>query len=274
MGLIDIVGLKRKINTLRHHPSIMADIVRGRDWQEIAGRARALDENQALSFAACMKKKLPSFERDPRAQLNLSKVCCVEDFENLEVRQALADISKLNPDGLIHRKDWEWAMGIVALHRLGKLDEKCTAVGVGVGTEVMPFYLANSIGHVYATDLYEAREWKAAAPIDFPDNPEKYAPFPYRKDALTISRMNGTKLQFPSETFDIAFSFSSIEHFGGRNHSGALRSLREMERVLKPGGAAVVATEYIINNEEHHEFFNERTIYSDLIGKVKALRLV
>jgi SAM-dependent methyltransferase len=86
--------------------------------------------------------------------------------------------------------------------------------------------------------------------------------------------MNGTKLEFPSESFDIAFSFSSIEHFGGRNHSGALKSLKEMERVLKPGGVAVVATEYIINNKEHHEFFNERTIYCDLISKVKALRLV
>jgi hypothetical protein len=35
-----------------------------------------------------------------------------------------------------------------------------------------------------------------------------------------------------AESFDIAFSFSSIEHFdgGGKNHSGALRSLREIER--------------------------------------------
>jgi SAM-dependent methyltransferase len=130
------------------------------------------------------------------------------------------------------------------------------------------------IGHVHATDLYEAREWKAAAPLDFPDNPGKYAPFPYRKDALTVSRMNGTRLEFPSESFDIAFSFSSIEHFGGKNHSGALKSMREMERVLRPGGVAVVATEYIINNKEHHEFFNERTIYSDLIDKMNALRLV
>ena len=138
----------------------------------------------------------------------------------------------------------------------------------------MPFYLANKIGHVYATDLYEAKEWQAAAPLDFPDNPRKYAPFPYREDALTALRMNGTKLDFPSESFDVVFSFSSIEHFGGRNHSGALKSLKEMERVLRPGGVAIVATEYIINNKEHHEFFNERTIYSDLIHKVKALRLV
>lgn len=268
------MGLKRRINTLRRHPSIMTDIIRGRDWQEIEEKAGLLDESEALSFAASLKKRLPPRTWDPCARLNLNKVCCIEDFENVEVRQALAEILKLNPDGLIHRKDWEWAMGIIALRSLGKLDKRFTAVGIGVGTEVMPFYLANKIGHVHATDLYEAREWKAAAPLDFPDNPEKYAPFPYRRDALTVSRMNGTRLEFPSESFDIAFSFSSIEHFGGKNHSGALKSLREMERVLKPGGVAVVATEYIINNKGHHEFFNERTIYSDLIDKVNSLRLV
>jgi len=82
------------------------------------------------------------------------------------------------------------------------------------------------------------------------------------------------KLEFPSETFDIAFSFSSIEHFGGKDHSGALRSMKEIERVLKPGGIAVIATEYIINDKDHPEFFNKKTIHSDLIDKLDSLKLV
>ena len=86
--------------------------------------------------------------------------------------------------------------------------------------------------------------------------------------------MDGTKLEFPSETFDIAFSFSSIEHFGGKDHSGALRSMKEIERVLKPGGIAVIATEYIINDKDHPEFYNKKTIYSDLIDKLDSLKLV
>ena len=86
--------------------------------------------------------------------------------------------------------------------------------------------------------------------------------------------MDGTKLEFPSETFDIAFSFSSIEHFGGKDHSGALRSMKEIERVLKPGGIAVIATEYIINDKDHPEFFNKKTIYTDLIDKLDSLKLV
>jgi hypothetical protein len=47
-----------------------------------------------------------------------------------------------------------------------------------------------------------------------------------------------------------------------------------MEPVLKPGGLAVIPTEYIINDKEHPEFFNRRTIYSDLIDKLERLKLV
>jgi ubiquinone/menaquinone biosynthesis C-methylase UbiE len=61
--------------------------------------------------------------------------------------------------------------------------------------------------------------------------------------------MDDTQLEFPSDSFDIVFSFSLIEHFGRKNYSSALKSLKEMERVLKPGGIAIVATEYIINKK-------------------------
>ncbi len=41
--------------------------------------------------------------------------------------------------------------------------------------------------------------------------------------------------------------------------------MREIERVLKPAGIAIITTEYILNDKEHPEFFNKKTIYSDLI---------
>jgi ubiquinone/menaquinone biosynthesis C-methylase UbiE len=75
---------------------------------------------------------------------------------------------------------------------------------------------------------------------------------------------NATNLEFPSESFDVAFSISSIEHLGGSNHSGSLRCLKEVERVLKTGGIAVITTEYILNDKEHPEFFNRRTILQKL----------
>jgi len=270
-----IGSLRRKINTIRRHPSIIRDVFGARNWQKIEDKMRSLDEKEVFEFIANTKKNLTNQPFvDTNAKLNLNKLCLVEDFQNNELLQALLEIQKLDPKGLIHRKDWEWAMGITAMRRLGKLNQRCLAIGIGCGTEVIPFYLANKISHVYATDLYNAGNWKAAAPTDFPENPKKYASFPYREDALTVMRMDGRRLEFPSETFDIAFSFSSIEHFGGKNHSGALKSVREMERVLKPRGIAVIATEYIINNKKHYEFFNRRTIFSDLINKIESLRLV
>jgi ubiquinone/menaquinone biosynthesis C-methylase UbiE len=84
--------------------------------------------------------------------------------------------------------------------------------------------------------------------------------------------MDSTKLEFSSDTFDIAFSISPIEHFGGNNHSDALQSLKEIERVLKRGGIATVPTEYILNDKEppdlQNQFFNKKTIYSDPIDKL------
>jgi SAM-dependent methyltransferase len=180
--------------------------------------------------------------------------------------------------GQIHRKDWEWAMGILAMRRLGKLDKSSTVLGIGAGKELVLFYLANHVGQVHATDLYEAEAWQNFAPSDFPVNPAKYAPFPYDERALAVSRMDATRLAFRSDSFDLVFSFSSIEHFGGENHSGALSSMKEVERVLKPGGIAVIATEYIINDKEApdlaNQFYNRRTIYSDLIDKLETMHLV
>lgn len=37
---------------------------------------------------------------------------------------------------------------------------------------------------------------------------------------------------------------------------------------------AVIATEYMLKDKEHPEFFNKRTIYSDLIDNTEKLKLV
>ena len=266
--------LKGKIFSVRRHPSIVRYILQGKRWAEIEEKCKILDEMEVDVFLSRLKNASP-YSVDNETEPKLNRLCYVDDWKNPEIKATLVELQKLHPQGFIHRKDWEWAMGIIAMKRFGKLNMDSKAIGVGSGTEPIPFYLANKISHVYATDLYEDNEgWKNAAPLDFLKEPKKYSPFPYREDALTVLRMDGTKLEFPDGTFDIAFSFSSIEHFGGKNHSGALKSMREMERVLKPGGIAVIATEYILNDKEHPEFFNKRTIYSDLINKLEKLKLV
>ena len=57
--------------------------------------------------------------------------------------------------------------------------------------------------------------------------------------------MDARRLEFPSESFDIAYSLSSIERFGSPEEIA--RSAAEMGRVLKPGGTAVVVTECLVH---------------------------
>jgi SAM-dependent methyltransferase len=266
--------LKRKLNSVRRHPSLVKEIIQGKKWAKIEEKCKSLDEKEIDDFVSNLKNASP-YRIDAGSKTKLNRLCYVEDWQNPEIRETLVELQKLNPQGFIHRKDWEWAIGLIAMKRFGKIHESSAAIGVGSGTEPIPFYLANRISHVYATDLYEDNEsWKNAAPSEFLKDPKKYAPFPYREEALTVLRMDGSKLDFPDDSFDIAFSFSSIEHFGGKNHSGSLKSMREIERVLKPGGIAVIATEYIINGKRHPEFFNKKTIHSDLIDKLEKLKPV
>ena len=288
----------KNINYVIRHPIILKNIIEGKSREEIRANARRLKELQAerlclqesQKFISSLKKTSPSYPSNQNYQPKLNRLCYIEDWDNKDFKNIVNDFQ--NPtyedyiykkswsnktisrrkSGFIHRKDWEWTLGIIAMKRFGKLNINSKAIGVASAHEVILFYLANRLNHVYATDLYEPKY--TYTPTDFPENPRKYAPFPYKEDALTALRMDGTKLEFPSDSFDIAFSFSSIEHFGGENHSGALKGLKEIERVLKPGGIAVITTEFMLNNKEHIEFFNEQTIYSDLIDKVERLKLV
>jgi SAM-dependent methyltransferase len=295
------LSFKKKFDLVIHHPSILKNIIQGKSRDEIRTQANRLGQQQILQqykkesrkFISSLKKT--SYSTGINYKPNLNRLCYIEDWNNDEFKKIINELQNptyetyiqkkdwktsdkkiplMRKPGLIHRKDWEWTLGIIAMKRFNKLNDKCTAIGIGSGREEVLFYLANHLKHVYATDIYDQKKWDNVAHSDFPDNPKKYAPFPYKEDALTVLRMDGTKLEFPSETFDIAFSFSSIEHFGGKDHSGALRSMKEIERVLKPGGIAVIATEYIINDKDHPEFYNKKTIYSDLIDKLDSLKLV
>src|SRR5215212_1259975 len=269
-----MLNVKSKINTILHRPSIVKSILYKRNINEIRSDLDKIENYEARQFISYLKQSFP-YEINAAQKPKLNRLCSLEDWNNDEIRRILSELQMLTHPIIIHRKQWECAMGILAMKRFNKLNEHSLVLGVAVGTESIPFYLANKVEHVYATDLYgELDKWDKSAPSTFLNNPKKYAPFPYKEDALTVLRMNGTRLEFPSETFDIAFSFSSIEHFGGENHEGALKSLKEMERVLKKDGIAVIATEYIINNRDHQEFFNKETIYSDLIDKLDSLKLV
>lgn len=157
---------------------------------------------------------------------------------------------------LMHRKGYEWTQTVYGLKKLGRLSSDARCLDVGAGHEALAYWLANHVQEVIATDLYES-EWAQGGAkegaADVLEDPAKYAPFEYRKSHLKFQKMDGRKLEFESDSFDFVISLSSIEHFGGLQ--GSIESMREMGRVCKPGGLLVVATELILNDAEHPEFF-------------------
>jgi SAM-dependent methyltransferase len=127
---------------------------------------------------------------------------------------------------------------------------------VGAGHECVLYYLANRSALTVATDLYAGdftTSHASEADPTFLRHPQQFAPFPYYADHLRGLPADGCALPFPAGSFDVVYSLSSIEHFGG--HARAAHAMRELRRVLRPGGVACVATELIIEGGPHPEYF-------------------
>ena len=169
----------------------------------------------------------------------------------------LASLKTMPVDKLsMHRKGYEFAQLLFGLERLGRLTPGARALSVGAGHEAPLYWLANRVAFVVATDMYDTSwrdAWAGEGDERVLSRPSEYAPFPYREDRLVFLKMDGRRLAFPAAAFDIVYSLSSIEHFGGLG--GAIGAMDEMARVLKPGGVLVLATEYCLSGPPHHEAF-------------------
>jgi SAM-dependent methyltransferase len=174
----------------------------------------------------------------------------------------------------MHRKGYEFTQLLYGLTRLGRLHDGIKVLSVGAGHEAILYWLANHVGSVVATDLYEEGRWESCGGQEGDERVIKrskdYAPFPYREDRLVFLKMDGRHLAFGSATFDVAYSLSSIEHFGGL--AGATAAVDEMARVLKPGGVLVLATDYMLSGTPHHEVFQPADIQA--LVRRPDLRLV
>jgi SAM-dependent methyltransferase len=204
--------------------------------------------------------------------MSLCKVCDLPDWENEEFLSILDELHLSFGRENKHRKHWEFAQGIYGLKKLDCLTPEATAIGVGAGREHPIYYLANVMAKVHATDIYGIGDFEQTdAFSEMLVYPEKFAPFPYRKEHLVVQYMDGCDLKYPDNCFDIAFSFSSIEHFG--SHEASSKAVQEMARVLRPGGTAVITTEVILNNVSHPEFFLPDELYEFLVHP-SGLKLV
>jgi SAM-dependent methyltransferase len=179
-------------------------------------------------------------------------------WDNPEWHAILCSLSVLPTDqGSMHRKSYEFTQLLFGLERLHALREDARVLSVGAGHECPLYWLANRVGRVYATDLYE-KSWQSAfgreGDAAVLSDASAFAPFEYRRDHLRFLRMDGSRLAFRDARFDIVYSLSSIEHFGG--FEGARRSVVDMTRVLKPGGILALATEWCVRGRAGGEVFS------------------
>jgi hypothetical protein len=194
---------------------------------------------------------------DPPVDVQLCELANPAKWDNPEWLDLLLSYVVI-PDHkeAMHRKGYEFTQLAFGLKQLGKLHDGIRVVSIGAGHEAPAFWLANHVGSVVATDLYEG-EWQSIGALEGDARviarPEEFAPFPHRRDRLTFMKMNGCQLAFLDETFDVAYSLSSIEHFGGA--AGAREAVREMARVVHAGGIVAVATEWCLGHPGADDVF-------------------
>jgi SAM-dependent methyltransferase len=240
---------------------------RGADPEGLAFYVRRLDENasrlsilqtfvRSPEFTERVERLNPALGRLPR-DVQLCELANPAKWDNPDWHAILRSLVGVPTDqGSMHRKSYEFTQLLFGLDRLGALAEHARVLSVGAGHECPLYWLANRVARVYATDLYDqawqsafGREGDAAVLSDA----STFAPFDYRRDHLFFLRMDGSRLAFRDATFDVAYSLSSIEHFGG--FEGARRSVADMARVLKPGGILALATEWCVRGPAGGEVF-------------------
>jgi SAM-dependent methyltransferase len=215
--------------------------------------------------------------------VRLNKVCNIEDWALPEMTSTMRRLlphfleqSAQWPTGMEHRKHWEFAQLLNGLHELKALDPSGMVLAVAAGQEAVIYELTNRVRWVFATDIYGAGSFTLEADAGILFDPDRAATCPYNRRRLVVQHMDALDLRYEDETFDIAYSLSSIEHFGGM--SGVANALAEQCRVVKAGGIVAFTTEVIVNeapplDEDNLVLFRPEQM-ADLCRRVRPLRLV
>jgi len=153
--------------------------------------------------------------------------------------------------GITKRKEWEVQMALRCLRDYGAVHPDAEILGVGAGAEATIFHLSNEVKRVFATDLYLASGvWKNHAPELMMLDPTSCANgIEHNARRIVPQHANMLDLPYEDNSFDGVFSSGSIEHVPSFEH--VQTAIKEMARVVKPGGVISLSTEWRLSGTGH-----------------------
>lgn len=192
----------------------------------------------------------------------MSKLCDAADWFRPEVLDIID--RELREVPRFHRKQWESAMIVHTLQRLGKLRPDATGLSMGGGKELVLYAIAQHVRQLVVTDLYDRQTTWDCAKTDDPDAfIRTNKPFPVDDARLKVLRMDMRELEFPDRSFDFCYSTCAVEHIGAR--TDFLRHFNEVARVLADDGVYVFTTEVstgdVTIRDEHNYVFSLQELY-------------
>jgi SAM-dependent methyltransferase len=201
-------------------------------------------------LARRLAAELPVREHTTARHVGLRSKASVQ--ADLESDWAAHWCAQLHSPLVFHRKLWEFAYVLQALHDAGVLREGARGLGFGCGLEPLPSYLAGKGVDLVVTDL----EPEAAKAKGWVDSDEYAADLDriYRSEfvdretfdrRVTLRRVDMNAIPADLEGFDFCWSICAFEHLGTIAHG--LDFVRNSLGALKPGGIAVHTTEFNIN---------------------------
>lgn len=216
-----------------------------------------------------------------------SKLIEIEDYENIELKTIFEELAvgdqikfglkevELVPDS----RQWESAMAIKSFKDFGLIKPGNKFAGIGAGVEVSTFYLASKDCICFPFDRYLSNtKWSSESPIGMMVDPKRYTTILTDEKNIIPVHSDTRMLKIPSNFFEGVYSIDSIGHLGSLLNVS--QSIKEIYRILKPGGIASISTEFRLEGPADKLWFDDDNILftKELILKniveVSGLKLI
>ena len=177
---------------------------------------------------------------DSHSIVHLQKLADAKDFLDPRFDPVIRKDLKIRYH--LHPRTWEFVMGFLALEKYKMLESNRRGISFGSGREPLIFAVATRVEFLCVTDFYgESSVWDTAATGDAHSFVLGVAPIDFDSSRIEVRSMDMREVAYPDGSFDFAYSISAFEHIGV--DADFLSHLREVRRVLKPGGVYVLTTE-------------------------------